>query len=210
MFVQLAPYVGYLASLFLIISLSVHGDIKFRIYNSLGCVSFIIYGIAFNAWPVILTNAILLCINFYYLRKLYQHRENFDLVPFTGEDKIVQKFLSFYAADIAIYFPSFSPTSTKGNFNFIVLRDIVIANIFSATLDENGDATVHINYTIKNYRDFKVGKFIFEKEKENLIAKGVKRIVYESVHNKSHVTFLEMYGFVKAGEKHIKDLGTSS
>ena len=209
MFVELAPYIGYLASLFLIISLCIHGDIKFRIYNSLGCVAFTIYGIAFNAWPVILTNAILLAINFYYLRKLYQHRENFDLIPFTVDDKIVQKFLHFYAVDIATYFPAYSESSTKANFNFIVLRDLVIANIFSATLDEKCDANVHINYTIKKYRDFKVGKFIFEKEKENLMAKGVKRIVYKNVQNKSHVTFLEMYGFKKMGEQYIKELDNS-
>ncbi len=206
MFQQIAPYIGYIASLFLIVSLVVHGDLKFRLYNSLGCVAFIIYGIAFNAWPVILTNALLLVINIYYLNKLYKHRENFELIEFAVDDKLIATFLKFYKTDIATYFPDFAEAQLKGNFNFVVLRDLVIANIFSAHIAENGDASVVINYTIKNYRDFKVGKFIFEKEKQNLISKHVKRIVYKNVHNKSHETFLKVHGFTKDGETYFKKL----
>jgi presenilin-like A22 family membrane protease len=206
MFQQIAPYIGYVASLFLIVSLIVHGDLKFRLYNSLGCVAFIIYGIAFNAWPVILTNALLLAINIYYLNKFYKHQENFELIEFAADDKLITTFLKFYETDIATYFPDFAATQLQGNFNFIVLRDLVIANIFSAHIAENGDATVAINYTTKKYRDFKVGKFIFEKEKQHLISKHVKRIVYKIVNNKNHATFLKMYGFIKDGETYFKKI----
>ena len=195
MILQIAPYFGYLASLFLIIALLVNGDIKFRIYNILGTISFIIYGIIFSAWPVLLTNVILFCINIYYLRKLYAHKEDFELIEFSGDEKLAIKFLHFYGEDIKTYFPDFDETKLKGNLNFVVLRDLVIANIFSAQVLDNGDAVVALNYTTKKYRDYKVGRFIFEKEKEYLISKGIKRIVYTHAANKSHIHYLNTLGF---------------
>ncbi len=192
---QIAPYFGYLASLFLIIALLVNGDVKFRIYNILGTISFIIYGIIFSAWPVLLTNVILFFINIYYLNKLLKHKEDFELIEFTGEEKLAKKFIHFYASDIKTYFPNFDEDQLKLNLNFVVLRDLVIANIFSVAVDDNGDAIVTINYTTKKYRDFKVGKFIFEKEKQFLISKGIKRIVYKKVENNNHVHFLKTLGF---------------
>ncbi len=203
---QIAPYVGYLASLFLIISLIVKNDIKFRLYNTLGCICFIFYGFIFSAFPVILTNTILLAINGYYLLKLYKHKENFDLVEFTGEDKMMQKFIQFYKDDIAIYFPSFEACQLKKNVNFVVLRDLVVANIFSVTVAENGDATVAINYTTKKYRDFKVGKFIFEKGKQFLLNKGVKKIIYKKDANTNHATFLKVNGFEENTDTFFKQL----
>ena len=196
MLLQIAPYFGYLASLFLIIALLVNGDVKFRIYNILGTISFIIYGIIFSAWPVLLTNVILFFINIYYLRKLYAHKEDFVLIEFSGEEKLALKFLVFYAADIITYFPDFNETQLRGNLNFVVLRDLVIANIFSAQLLENGDAVVVLNYTTKKYRDYKVGKFIFEREKQYLISKGIERIVYKNADNKSHMHYLKTLGFL--------------
>ena len=197
MLLQIAPYFGYLASLFLIIALLVNGDIKFRVYNILGTISFIIYGVIFSAWPVLLTNGILFFINVYYLQKLYAHKENFELIEFTGDEILTLKFLRFYGADIKTYFPNFKETQLNGNLNFVVLRDLVIANIFSAQVLDNGDAVVALNYTTKKYRDFKVGKFIFEKEKQYLTSKGIKRIVYKSAENRSHIHYLKTLGFTE-------------
>ena len=206
MLLQIAPYFGYLASLFLIIALLVNGDVKFRIYNILGTISFIIYGIIFSAWPVLLTNVILFFINIYYLRKLYAHKEDFELIEFSGEEKLALKFLHFYDKDIKTYFPEFSEVQLKGNLNFVVLRDLVIANVFSAQILPNGDAIVVLNYTTKKYRDYKVGKFIFNKEGQFLKDNGVKRIVYTTVHNKSHLQYLIVLGFQKDGTTYTKSL----
>ena len=202
----LAPYFGYLASLALIIALLVNTEIKFRFYNIAGTVFFMIYGFIFHAGPVLITNAILFCINIYYLFKLYGHKEDFELIEFKGDEKLAQMFLCFYQNDIASYFPEFSPAQIENNLNFVVLRDLVIANIFSAGVSAEGDAAVIINYTVKKYRDYIIGKFIFEKEKQFLLSHGVKRIVYHKVSNKGHADFLKVAGFSKVGEGFVKQL----
>jgi hypothetical protein len=194
---QITPYFGYLASLCLIIALLVSNDLKFRWFNTLGNVFFIVYAIVLNAFPVLLTNLILLCINAYYLFKVYRRQENFDMLEFSGDEKMAQKFLLFYQKDIANYFPAFNPETLQHNFNFVVTRDLVIANMFSAAVSDNGDAVVVLNYTLQKYRDYKVGRYIFEKEKDFLIANGVKRIVYTSVPNKNHKDFLKVMEFEK-------------
>jgi hypothetical protein len=103
--------------------------------------------------------------------------------------------LTFYQQDIDQYFPAVTAEQMIGNLNFAVTRDLVIANIFSAALDDNGNAVVLINYTVKKYRDYKVGRFIFDREKRYLLSKGVKQIVYTRVFNKKHAAFLKVMGF---------------
>lgn len=193
----IAQLLGYIASLLLAISLLVHNDIKFRWLNGFGGVSFILYGLLINEWPIIITNGILVSINFFYLYKLYKTDENFDLMEFKKEFQIVSKFFNFYSKDISSYFPTFINDGEDKNLQFLVLRDMVIANVFIAQLQDNGTATVELNYTVPKYRDFKIGTFLFKKEKNYLITKGVKKIVYKHVSNKQHEKFLLRTGFVK-------------
>jgi len=203
---QIAPYFGYLASLCLICALLVKTDFSFRVFNIIGCLSFVTYAIIFSAWPVLITNTILLAINVYYFYKLSTYKEDFDLIEFNGAEKLVEKFLSFNKNDVAAYFPEFKNEMLTGNLNFIVLRDLVIANVFSAKLLPDGSAEVSINFTSKKYRDFKVGRFIFEREKQFLISKGIKQISYQKVYNKGHEQFLKVSGFKKEGSGYIKTL----
>lgn len=188
---------GYVASILLAFSLIVTNDIRFRWLNSLGCLAFIVYGIALSAFPIILTNTLLLGINLYYLIRIYRTTENFDLLEFTQSDIIIRKFLSFYQKDINNYFPDYSISETGDQLRFVVLRDLVIANIFAAQISPDGTAYVQINYTLEKFRDFKVGKFIFEKENNYLFSKGVKQIAYKKVDNKNHERFLKIIGFEK-------------
>ena len=192
-----AQLLGYFAFIFLAVSLWVTNDIKFRWINSLGCLSFVCYGILINAFPIVLTNAVLLAINIYFLFKIYRRQEKFDLVEFKNDAALIPKFLSFYKKDIETYFPGFVMGLELNEIRFVVLRDIVVANLFVATVNPNGDAFVKINYTVPKYRDYKVGRFLFDDGKEFLHGKGIKRIVYMHVHNPKHERFLKVMGFNK-------------
>lgn len=192
---QIAPYFGYLASVLLAIGLLVNNDLKFRWLNTGGNVAFIIYGLVLGAVPIILTNSILLAINLFYLYKIYNRKEHFELLEFENGGVMIDRFLSFYQPDIVVHFPYFKREHLEGKLNFVVLRDLVIANIFSARLDNNGSAEIIINYTVTKYRDYKVGRFIFDKEKSHLVSKGVKTLYYKSVANRRHKKFLSVMGF---------------
>ncbi len=191
------PYFGYLATLLLAIGLLVSTDLKFRWFNTAGNVSFIIYGILLNAMPIILTNGILLIINLYYLYRIYNHKEFFELLAFESGGIMIDRFLAFYKDDIALHFPNFKREQLTGKVNFVVLRDLVIANIFSAEVQEDGRAKIYMNYTVPKYRDYKVGRFIFDKEKQHLLSKNITTVFYDNVANKKHKKFLKVIGFQK-------------
>lgn len=189
--------VGYLASALLACSLIVSNSLQFRWLNIFGCITFITYGILINAFPVLLANSILLCINIFQLVKLYTVKEKFEMLLIAPTDELAKKFLLFHQKDITNYFPEYTIDLNKKNIAFMVLRDLAIANIFIAELNENSMAEVIINYTVPQYRDFKVGRFIFEREKQYLISKGVQQIVYKKIFNKNHEEFIKVMGFTK-------------
>lgn len=196
----IASIMGYVASLLLAISLMVNNDLKFRWLNTFGCLSFIVYGVLINAMPVILTNSLLLLINIVYLVKLYRAVEIFDLIEFTGNESLVNKFLQFHHDDIQKYFPGYQTNAEPGYLRFVVLRDLVIANMFVAKIDADGNAEVLLNYTVPKYRDYKVGKFIFDREKKFMLSKGVSQVIYQTVANKRHLAFLKVMGFRETNE----------
>lgn len=202
---------GYLAFVFLAISLLVTNDIKFRWINGLGGLSFVLYGLFINAFPIVLTNVVLFAINIYFLIKIYRRQEKFDLVEFNKEGALIPKFLSFYEKDIQKYFPEFKLSENENEVKFIVLRDIVVANIFVASLDKNGNAIVQINYTVPKYRDFKVGRFLFDEGKNFLKEKGIRKIIYLSVTNPAHEKFLRVMGFtheqINGNKCFVKEIG---
>lgn len=193
----LAQVLGYLAFIFLAVSLWVNNDIKFRWINSLGSLSFVFYGMLIHAFPIVLTNAVLLAINIYFLFKIYRRQEKFDLIEFKSDTALITKFLSFYQKDMEAYFPGFAIGEGENEIRFAVLRDIVVANLFVAIVNTNGDAIVKVNYTVPKYRDYKVGRFLFDEGKEFLHNKGIKRIIYTQVTNLQHEKFLKVIGFKK-------------
>lgn len=69
--ISITEWVGYLASLLLIISFMMKDVMKLRLINSMGAIVFVIYGIMLNtSYPIIITNVFILGANMYYLSKM--------------------------------------------------------------------------------------------------------------------------------------------
>ena len=67
-----AECIGYIATVVLLVSFTMKQLRTLRIVNAIACVLFVLYGILLsNAWPIILSNAAIFCINIYnlYLKK---------------------------------------------------------------------------------------------------------------------------------------------
>jgi len=66
--ITITEWVGYLASLALIISFMMKNVNTLRIINSIGAILFVVYGVMLAiSWPIIITNAFILMANIYYL-----------------------------------------------------------------------------------------------------------------------------------------------
>jgi hypothetical protein len=72
--IEFTEWVGYLASVALIISFMMKNVNTLRIINSVGAVLFVVYGILLNiSWPIIITNVFILLVNIYYLLLRRKH-----------------------------------------------------------------------------------------------------------------------------------------
>jgi len=60
-------WIGYLASLFVLLSFLMRNITTLRYVNSVGCLFFVAYGILLDSWPVIITNVAIVLVNAYYL-----------------------------------------------------------------------------------------------------------------------------------------------
>lgn len=71
---EIANYIGYAASFFVVLSFVLKDIRKIRVVNLIGCLFFVIYGIFSNyLWPVIIPNAILCFVQVYHLLKKEKH-----------------------------------------------------------------------------------------------------------------------------------------
>lgn len=68
--ISLTEWIGYLASLVLMISFLMKNINTLRIINSIGALLFVIYGFMLAiSWPIIISNTFILGVNIYYLTK---------------------------------------------------------------------------------------------------------------------------------------------
>lgn len=68
--IPLTEWVGYLASIVLMISFLMKNINTLRIINSTGCLLFVVYGFMLaTSWPIIISNTFILGVNIYYLTK---------------------------------------------------------------------------------------------------------------------------------------------
>lgn len=71
--ISITEWVGYVASLVLMISFLMKNINTLRIINSVGALLFVLYGVMLSiSWPIIITNTFIFGVNVYYLVKYYK------------------------------------------------------------------------------------------------------------------------------------------
>ncbi|MGV6860757.1 MAG: uroporphyrinogen decarboxylase [Putridiphycobacter sp.] len=63
----LVDWTGYSASALLLISMMMKKVKVLRIVNTFGCILFVVMGLMIKNYPIVITNASIIVINFYYL-----------------------------------------------------------------------------------------------------------------------------------------------
>jgi hypothetical protein len=197
-------WLGYISSVLVAVSLLMSSIIKLRWYNLIGSVLFAIYGFMINAIPVALINTIVVFINIYYLYKIYSAREYFKLIEIDEDTKYICSFFDYYKNDILKYFPDFKFTLDKSGVKFFILRNMVPAGIFAASEHDKDSLHIDLDFVMPEYRDFKVGKFIFEDNKNYFLSKGYNKIFCNAANNEQNI-YLKKMGFeiAEQGDKSL-------
>lgn len=209
---------GYLASLIVLISLLMSSIIKLRWINLLGSAIFSLYGFLLGTYPVGFMNLCISIIDIYYLVKIYSTKEQFTIfpidtiapigtevpigtdVPIEYSSKYFQLFMDFYQKDIEKYAGTNTFDSKDPSVCICILRNLVPAGIFIASEEDNKTLKVELDFVIPEYRDFKIGSFIYENNKNYFLEKGYSRLISYS-SNATHIKYLKKMNFKEASEK---------
>jgi hypothetical protein len=207
--ISLLEWIGYLASVLVLISLLMSSIVKLRWINLAGSAVFSFYGFSIGALPVGIMNLVIVAINIYYLIKMYSAKDYFKILPVEENSQYTEYFLKFYDAEIKKYFSKNDFKITDYNVGFYILRNMVPAGIFLASRQDEKTLLVALDFVIPEYRDFKIGKYLFDSKKELFLESGYSRLVSFS-HNDKHAEYLLKMGFVKktesGNEVFVKDL----
>ncbi len=188
--------IGYVASVFIAISMTMSSFVKFRIINLIGATLFFTYGILINALPVAMLNAFIISVDIYYLYRIFSKKEAFEIMWVRNDNKYLKRFLEFYKKDIYRYFPEFHFQPEKNTHSFFVLRNLAVAGVFLGKRENDNILYVVLDYVIAEFRDYKNGKFIFHRLQDKIIEDGFSKIITKG-HTAHHKKYLKKLGFIE-------------
>ncbi len=191
--INLVEIIGYLASILVAVSLMMSSIVRLRIINLAGSLIFTIYGIIISAYPVALVNGFIAIVNIYYLIEILSAKEYFDVLEVEPNSEYLKYFLSFHQKEIKKYVPNFTFHENENTRVIFVLRNSVPAGLVCAKNIDGDTVFVNLDYVIPGYRDFKIGRYVYQKFfKENNIRK-----IFTYPGNNTHNKYLKKMGFVK-------------
>lgn len=185
---------GYSASLVVALSLMMNSVVKLRWINMTGAIMFTIYGLVIGALPVAILNSFIIGINIWYLAKTYRQKDAFTTHPIKPDDPYLKNIIQFYLKDINQYHPQFSFDPNKSDEAFLILRNMAVAGIFLGKKSTNRTLTIQLDYALPKYRDFKTGKYVYQKEQHYFQTKGYNTLI-STAQNKKHIHYFKKMGF---------------
>ncbi len=200
--------VGYLGSVAVAISLMMRSLLRLRVINSVGCVIFVIYGILIHAYPVAILNGFIVCINGYYLYRMFRQVDYFQLLEISHDSAYLSSLLDFYGDDVRQIYPEYAHEAATDSPTWLVLRNMVPAGVF-VLQREAAQAKVLLDYVIPTYRDFRVARFFYHEKAEYFRSQGIDRFV-SAPGRPRHAKYLERMGFRLQDALYVFELGTGT
>ncbi|AUD66073.1 hypothetical protein BK011_10375 [Tenericutes bacterium MZ-XQ] len=186
-------WVGYVASLIVLISLVMSSVKRLRWINLSGSLIFAVYGILISSYPVAAMNLGIVLVNSYYLYQIYSKKDLFELIP-VQDDAYFEHFIDVYKKDMSEYIHLSHDIKQTGLLKFFVYRNTVPAGLFIGRAIDEDKLDIWVDYTTPMYRDFKIAEYIYTKKKQVFLDKGFK-MLYTKPGQEKHNKYLEKIGF---------------
>lgn len=198
-------WLGYIASLLILTSLLMSSIIKLRWINLVGCILFATYGFLIGSLPVGLSNTAMAFINIYYLIKIYKSynkKDYYHLLEIDDKSEYLNHFLDYYKDGIKNSVTNYDFKNIENGIGFFVLRNLVPAGIFLGSKYDDSTLLIDLDFVIPEYRDFKIGRYIYEEQKSYFYEKGITKII-SYPHSDNFNNYLIKMGFVeeKVGDR---------
>ncbi len=196
--------VGYAGSAFIIASITQRSILRLRIFGLAGGLVFLAYALLIEAYPIAVVNAIAAGIHVFYLREvLLRPDEVFSVLHVDADSAYLRYFLDFHAKDIERFFGGL-PEDDGTLVTVFVLRDLIPAGLYIGR--HVGDRVESLmDYAIPQYRDLKVGRFLYSHTEAVFGRDGVSAVVTRT-SSSDHAAYLRKMGFLEEGEEFVLHL----
>jgi hypothetical protein len=191
---NLLEWIGYAASVLVLISMLMSSILRLRIVNLIGSAMFSAYGFLIGSMPVGLLNLFVVVANIYHLYKMYAVNERFTTLEIRRDNRYLVKFVEFYNKDILKYFPKFVYNDSMNSYSYLILRNMAVAGVFLARDYGEKRLFIGLDYVIAPYRDFKPGNYFYEKKTEFFKSEGYTCLC-TIAQTEKHVRYLKKMGF---------------
>jgi hypothetical protein len=186
--------IGYVASVFVAASLMMKNIARLRILSLTGGATFLLYGILINSMPVALMNAFIVGINLYHLYLIYSSKASFDVLKVEPSDTYLMHFLNILHDDIQRYQPDFAGIPENNPICIFVISDTLPAGLIIGSKSSDGTLTVHLDYVMWRFRDYKMGAHVYKHQKSFFYKLGIQRFSVFA-ENPTHISYLKKMGF---------------
>lgn len=192
-------WLGYLASITVLVSLLMASIVKLRWINLVGALLFSAYGVMIDSLPVALVNFCIALIDIYYLVQYYRTEEIFSFVEAESDSKLLKHFLDLNRSEIEKQAPI--DTIRQSEKIFYLLRNNNIAGIIAG--NRNGEVMeIVADYVTPPYQDFKIGEHYFKYHPEIFKERGINKL-RASTNDEAHKKYLGKIGFHKVASSDI-------
>ena len=197
--------VGYVASALIVVSLAMSSVVRLRLINLAGSTTFVAYGVFIESVPVVVTNAAIMVLNVFYLRRELGGGRDLGAVVVEPDSPFLVDFVEHHRGEIERIQPGFDfadPVDTA----LVLRRDglpagVVLGRRVGAHLD------VTLDYVLPAYRDSRLGHWLYGPGRGVLTDLGVDEVVAVG-GTPGHEAYLRRIGFVRRGDAYRRDLRT--
>lgn len=200
-FLMAAEIVGYLASLFIMLSLLMTSVLKLRWYLLLGNIIYVAYGYMIQSMPILLLNAINAFINIYFIYQALHLKGSYKIIPADLNSPLLNHFVSYYVNDINRYFPNLK-TFQEEDVIFLMIKGTAVIGVAAFRKIDDNEYNIIIDYVAKTHRDQKPGRLLYEES--DLFSMLDTTQIKTECNNPKHEKYLKNMGFVKNGNDWIK------
>ncbi len=197
---QIIEIIGYTGSALVIVSMLMTSVVKLRVINMIGSVIFCAYALCIHSYPTAAMQVALIIINIINLRKLLNTKKEYSVVKQKGAQAFSNYFITQNNEDIKKIFPDFDQINPEDTVYLICCHSDCAGILVGRPSVENS-LSVTLDYTTPAYRDTSVGKFLYNKLKEDSIKKLIARSNMEL-----HQKYLLKMGFTQNNDYFEKQL----
>ncbi|GJM36783.1 MAG: hypothetical protein DHS20C19_01500 [Acidimicrobiales bacterium] len=190
--------IGYVASGLIVVSITQKSILRLRLLGLAGGLTFLVYSLIIEAYPIAAVNVIASIIHLWYLRKLVRRKDEvFRVLNVAPDSRYLNDFLDFYRHEIQGHFqPEFEYVATPDVVTAFVLRDMVPAGLLIGERRPDDTFEVQLDFVIPQYRDFKIGAYVYSRE-STLFGDQPPSSVWATASNKDHAGYLRRMGFAQ-------------